>query len=62
MRSLVLNDALKILVTAGLGIGYIIIVRTNIRDGQKSSAIANTILLPTSLIWLWLISDDAGEK
>ncbi|QSO46219.1 hypothetical protein [Alicyclobacillus mengziensis] len=60
MRNIVLNNRLKLLVTAGLGVGYIITVRSNIRNGQKVSAVGNSILLPTSLVWLWFVSDGSS--
>lgn len=60
MKNAVLNRRLKLLVTVGLGVGYIITVRTSILNGQRASAVGNSILFPTSLVWLWLVSD--GES
>ncbi|QQE77171.1 hypothetical protein [Alicyclobacillus sp. SO9] len=46
---------LTILVTAGLVTGYVITIRREFQKGDKTSAFGNAVLLPASLIWLWLI-------
>lgn len=55
-----MNNRLKILVTAGLGVSYVIMVSNNIRNKQTAAAIGNSILLPTSLIWLWFVTDGSS--
>lgn len=53
------NNKLKVLVTLGLGAGYLVIIGREVLKGDKVSAISNSILLPANLVWLWLISDDS---
>jgi hypothetical protein len=50
------NTILKILVTMGLGVGYCLTIRDEINRGEKQSALGNSVLLPASLVWLWLVS------
>ena len=55
------NNRIKALVTLGLGAGYVITIRSNIRSGHRASAIGNSILLPASLVWLWIVTDRHDE-
>lgn len=55
------DNKLKALVSLGLGAGYLIVIRSNVRSGQKASAVGNSILLPASLVWLWFVTNRDGE-
>lgn len=49
------NDWLRLLVTAGFLTGYAIVIARDGRSKNKTGVIANSIFLPSNLIWLWLI-------
>ncbi|RIV23209.1 hypothetical protein D2Q93_07895 [Alicyclobacillaceae bacterium I2511] len=49
------SDKFRTLVTVGLLVGYAILIRQELIQHKKTSVVANGILLPTSLVWLWFV-------
>lgn len=52
------NHWVRILVTIGLVTGYFVAINGALREQRKVSLVTNSILLPVSLIWLWMLRSD----
>ena len=49
------SNTIRVWVTLGLIAGYAILIRHELTEHKKPSVVANGILLPTSLVWLWFV-------
>ncbi|OPG17364.1 hypothetical protein [Ferroacidibacillus organovorans] len=49
------NHWVRILVTIGLVTGYFVAIHGAFQERRKISLVANSILLPVSLVWLWML-------
>ncbi|MCY0874661.1 MAG: hypothetical protein OWT28_00010 [Firmicutes bacterium] len=56
------NNWIRVIVTIGLVTGYFVAISDNAAKRSRASFVSNSILLPASLIWLWLLRSSQEDQ